>query len=178
MIENSCKNCRYRERTNLKEPCCAGAYQLAHSKWCFQWKKRRWWQVLKDKFNRIEPGQIETPKGQQASKEYSEIYAVDFDKTLNLAESYPELGKPNKALFDFLIAKQQEGDKIILWTCRDGDYLKSAIKYCSHQGLRFDAINDNLEENVEYFKNNSRKVWAHHYIDDRNMYFPAGQQEE
>ena len=45
----------------------------------------------------------------------NKIYAVDFDGTLNTAE-YPKLGEPNTELFQFLIKRQQSGDKIILWT--------------------------------------------------------------
>lgn len=103
--------------------------------------------------------------------EYSKVYAVDFDQTLNMAENYPELGEPNKELFEYLIIRQQAGDKIILWTCREGDLLKSAVKYCMRYGLKFDAINDNLKENIERFHNNCRKVFADYYIDDKNANF-------
>lgn len=111
------------------------------------------------------------------AERYSRIFAVDFDGTLNLAEKYPLLGEPNEGLFRFLKRRQQAGDKIILWTCREGDYLKSAVKFCRRYGLAFDAVNDNLPENKEYFKNNSRKVYAHCYVDDRNMYF-SGERSE
>lgn len=104
-------------------------------------------------------------------KAYAEIYAVDFDGTLNIAEKYPELGAPRIKLFDFLKERQQAGDKIILWTCREGDLLKSAIKYCARYGLKFDAINDNVRENIDRWGNNCRKVFADYYIDDRNLMF-------
>lgn len=103
--------------------------------------------------------------------ESNQIYAVDFDKTLNLAETYPQLGEPNIELIGFLKRRQQAGDKVILWTCREGDLLKSAIKYCKNYGLEFDAVNDNLKEMVEHFNNNCRKVFADYYIDDRNASF-------
>ncbi len=102
---------------------------------------------------------------------YSEVYAVDFDRTLNLAETYPQLGEPNRELITFLKERQQAGDKIILWTCREGDLLKSAVKYCRNYGLEFEAVNDNLKENIEQFNNNCRKVFADYYIDDRNVSF-------
>lgn len=95
-------------------------------------------------------------------------YAVDFDGTLNFAGSYPELGEPNRELIQFLKERRQEGDKVILWTCREGSLLKSAVKFCKNYGLEFDAVNDNLRENTEYFGSNSRKVFADYYIDDRN----------
>lgn len=101
--------------------------------------------------------------------DYPEIYAVDFDKTLNLADTYPELGEPNMELIEFLKGRRAAGDKIILWTCREGELLKEAVKYCNDCGLFFHAVNDNLPENIAYYGNNCRKVWAHHYIDDRNM---------
>lgn len=100
---------------------------------------------------------------------YPEIYAVDFDKTINLADTYPELGEPNIELIEFLKERREAGDKIILWTCREGELLKAAVKYCNDYGLYFHAVNDNLPENIEYYGNNCRKIWAHHYIDDGNM---------
>lgn len=103
--------------------------------------------------------------------ERSEIYAVDFDGTLNLAQEYPKLGEPNRELINFLKGRQQAGDKVILWTCREGDLLKSAVKYCKNYGLEFDTVNDNLRENIEHFNNNCRKVFADYYIDDRNAGF-------
>lgn len=98
-------------------------------------------------------------------------YAVDFDDTLNFAGSYPELGEPNRELIQFLKERRQEGDKVILWTCREGSLLKSAVKFCKNYGLEFDAVNDNLRENTEYFGSNSRKVYADYYIDDKNRGF-------
>lgn len=103
--------------------------------------------------------------------EYPEVYAVDFDGTLNINAKYPELGEPNKRLFDLLIARRAAGDKVILWTCREGERLKSAVKFCNANGLHFDAINDNIQENIEHLKNNSRKVFAHYYIDDKNVVY-------
>ena len=38
--------------------------------------------------------------------DYPEIYAVDFDKTLNLADTYPELGEPNMELIEFHLAPE------------------------------------------------------------------------
>lgn len=99
------------------------------------------------------------------------IYAVDFDGTLNLAGTYPELGEPNIELIAYLRERRQAGDKIILWTCREGALLKSAVKFCKNYGLEFDAVNDNLRENTQCFGNNSRKVFADYYIDDRNIGF-------
>ena len=81
--------------------------------------------------------------------DYPEVYAVDFDKTLNMAQKYPELGKPNMKLIEMLIRCRAAGDKMILWTCREGQLLDDAVEYCRKCGLEFDAINDNIQENKD-----------------------------
>lgn len=67
------------------------------------------------------------------------IIAVDFDGCL-FEDKYPNVGKPNKYLINYLIRARTLGDEVILWTCRTGKYLKEAIKCCKMQGLKFDAI--------------------------------------
>lgn len=105
--------------------------------------------------------------------DYSEVYAVDFDRTLNMAEKYPELGEPNVKLIKMLIGCRAAGDKVILWTCREGELLEDAVEYCRKYGLEFDAINDNIQENKDRWGNNTRKVFADFYIDDRNLIFDS-----
>ena len=97
--------------------------------------------------------------------EYKTI-AVDFDGTLCYSE-WPALGEPNKPLIERLKQWKKRGNKLILWTCRAGDALTSAVSWCHEQELEFDAINDNLPEIVEKYGNNSRKITCDYYIDDR-----------
>ena len=97
------------------------------------------------------------------------IIAVDFDGTLFVGAEYPLIGTPNYALIQFLKERKEEGDKIILWTCRSGHYLKTAVKNANQHGLYFDAINENIPENIEEYGNNCRKVYADFYIDDHNF---------
>mgnify|MGYP001853552783 CR=1 FL=1 len=101
--------------------------------------------------------------------DYPEVYAVDFDGTLNLSGKYPKLGKPNTGLFEMLTKQRVAGDKVILWTCREGRLLDDAVEYCRKYGLEFDAVNDNIQENKDRWGNNTRKVFADFYIDDRNL---------
>lgn len=107
--------------------------------------------------------------------DYPEVYAVDFDRTLNLTQKYPELGKPNMKLIEMLIECRAAGDKVILWTCREGQLLDDAVEYCRKYGLEFDAINDNIQENKDRWGNNTRKVFADFYIDDRNLIFDGNE---
>lgn len=97
---------------------------------------------------------------------YPKVIAVDFDGCL-CVNKWPEIGAPNWAAINALIARKAEGDKVILWTCREGQMLEDAIAWCLNRGLKFDAVNDNLPENKEHFGNNCRKVWANEYWDDR-----------
>ena len=94
------------------------------------------------------------------------IIAVDFDGTLSFGE-WPEVGPANKGLIDYLKRQQRCGDKLILWTCRAGKELDIAIDWCKENGLKFDAINDNLPEITQKYGNNSRKITCDVYIDDK-----------
>jgi hypothetical protein len=94
------------------------------------------------------------------------IYAVDFDGTL--CESvWPGIGSPNTALIKHLIKRRREGNIVILWTCRCGNRLEEAVSWCRGFDLEFDAVNENLPEMIEYFGNDSRKIFADVYIDDK-----------
>lgn len=94
------------------------------------------------------------------------IYAVDFDGTL--CESvWPGIGSPNTALINHLITRRNEGNKIVLWTCRCGNRLEEAVSWCQGFDLEFDAVNENLPEMVEFYGNDSRKIFADVYIDDK-----------
>ena len=94
------------------------------------------------------------------------IIAVDFDGTL-CKNKYPEIGEPNTTVIDALLRRQKYGTKIILWTCRRGKYLKAAVKWCKEHGIVFDAVNRNLPEMRKAFKNDTRKVFANEYWDDK-----------
>ena len=97
------------------------------------------------------------------TKDGKMIYAVDFDGTLSLGR-WPEVGEPNKPLFEFLIREQAAGAKVILWTNRHGGLLMGAIEYCKHRGL-----NENLPELIELYENDCRKISADVYIDDKAL---------
>lgn len=101
------------------------------------------------------------------------IIAVDFDGCL-CENRYPEIGKAYQGVINKLVELRRDGAKLILWTCRCGEWLDDAVRWCAEHGLEFDAVNDNLPENTEYFGNNSRKVYATEYWDDRNVIVTNG----
>ena len=92
--------------------------------------------------------------------------AIDFDGTL-VENLYPDIGPPKMDIINRAIEEQKRGSKLILWTCRCNEQLDDAVNYCKSFGLFFDAINSNIEERIKVFKDDSRKVSADEYWDDR-----------
>lgn len=96
------------------------------------------------------------------------IVAVDFDGTL-VEDKFPEIGRPIEKTWELLRKCQEAGVKIILWTCRDHERLKDALDFCNERGLFFDAVNENLPECRAMFNNDTRKVYANEYWDDKSV---------
>ena len=94
------------------------------------------------------------------------IIAVDFDGTL-CENKYPAIGKPKKRVIKRLLREQEKGARIILWTCRSGELLANAYIWCLAHGIRFNAVNRNLPEEVEKFNTDPRKIGATEYWDDK-----------
>lgn len=92
--------------------------------------------------------------------------AIDFDGTLCI-NKFPEIGMPKWDTFIDAFVEQSKGHKLILWTCRTGEMLDNAVKWCKERGLVFDAINENLPERIEYLGSDCRKIGADEYWDDR-----------
>lgn len=97
------------------------------------------------------------------------IIAVDFDGCLSSSGSWPEVGEPNESLINWLIVARRQGHKVILWTCCVGEALQKAVDMCKNNGLEFDAVNDNLPEIIDLYGENSRKITADLYIDDKSV---------
>ena len=88
------------------------------------------------------------------------IIAVDFDGTLCYSD-WPALGDPNERLISYLRNWRDQGNKLILWTCRAGKALRMPLPGVGSRS--------NLPEIVEMYGNNSRKISCDYYIDDRSM---------
>ena len=101
------------------------------------------------------------------------IYAVDFDGTI-CENKWPEIGSPNIKLIEFLKSERYIGNKVILYTMREGNLLDAALRFCEEYGLEFDAVNDNLPEMKEFYGSNPRKIFANYYIDDHNAICEIG----
>lgn len=54
----------------------------------------------------------------------NQIIAVDFDGTL-CKQAWPEIGEANTRLIDHLRQRKAGGARLILWTNREGGFIKS-----------------------------------------------------
>lgn len=101
----------------------------------------------------------------------AEVYAVDFDGYL-CDVAWPGIGAPHLGVIEHYKELRRAGNKLILWTCREGEMLQKAVDWCAKHGLYFDAWNDNLPERIALYGTNSRKISADHYGDDLSYLMP------
>ena len=107
---------------------------------------------------------VNVDKNQMETLPY--IIAVDFDGTL-VEDKFPDIGKKREKVWAAMEYARSKGAKIILWTSRDHHNLEAAVEYCRQQGFEFDAVNENLKECREMFDNDTRKVFANEYWEDK-----------
>ena len=96
------------------------------------------------------------------------IIAIDFDGTL-VEDKFPNIGSINTETWNKAIEAKENGVKLILWTCRNNEVLDNAVKFCTKNGLEFDAINTNLPEIQALYGGDTRKVFANEYWDDKGI---------
>lgn len=95
--------------------------------------------------------------------------AFDFDGTL-VKDCYPGIGAPNLEMFAIARKLKENGHNIILWTCRTCQKLAEAVHYCKeHHELEFHAVNSNVQEMIDKYGDDPRKVSADFYVDDRAL---------
>lgn len=96
------------------------------------------------------------------------IIAVDFDGTLHNG-TFPDIGTPADGAIDIMKKLKADGHYLVLWTCRCGDKLTEAINWLLEFGIPFDRVNEHNPDNLAKYESNSRKVYAHLYVDDRQV---------
>ena len=100
------------------------------------------------------------------------IIAVDFDGTI-VEHKYPAIGKEIPFATASLRQLMQDGHKLILWSVREGQLLDDAVKWCEERGVRFYAVNSDIDEDASDHQGTahfSRKIKADVFIDDRTIY--------
>ena len=96
------------------------------------------------------------------------IIAVDFDGTL-CRGTYPDIDGPQPYAAEVMKKLKADGHYLILWTCRRGERLEAALNWLLDQGIPFDRINAHNPQNLALYGDDTRKVYAHCYIDDKNV---------
>lgn len=96
------------------------------------------------------------------------IIAVDFDGTISRGK-FPAIDGEQPYAGESLRKLHDEGHKIIIWTCRTGEQLLSAINWLLERKIPFDRVNDHDPKNVAKYGDGGKKIYAHCYIDDKNI---------
>ncbi len=94
------------------------------------------------------------------------IIAADFDGGI-VEDKYPDIGKPNWKVIALLHRALAAGHRLILNTCRTGEYLRDAEAACGALSLTFAAVNANLPDRIALYGGDSRKISADVYLDDK-----------
>lgn len=96
------------------------------------------------------------------------VYAIDFDMTIAYTQ-YPKIIKPLPYAIEVLqVLTKDPNSTLILWTCREGEYLRQALDFCELYGIKFDYVNENCKRNLDLYTVDCRKVSADIYIDDHS----------
>lgn len=96
------------------------------------------------------------------------ILAIDFDGTLHMGQ-FPEIGIPIPYAIERMKQLKEDGHYIIINTCRSGDDLVDAVNWLLEKGIPFDRVNDNHAGNKAKYNNDTRKIYAHIYVDDKQV---------
>lgn len=103
------------------------------------------------------------------------IIAMDFDGTISVGDSFPQpkvIRQFAKEVINFLV---DAGVKVVIYSSRDvainqdtyqvHDDITPMVDFLRSNNVRYSAINKSVQ--FAPFRYNSRKVYAHMYVDDR-----------
>lgn len=97
------------------------------------------------------------------------IVAVDFDGVL-VEDRFPGIGSADVRMVTAVYNLcQYTNHEVVLWTCRVGERLESAVEWCNSWGLEFTSINSGAPSNLAEYGTDPRKVYADVYIDDKSL---------
>jgi hypothetical protein len=94
------------------------------------------------------------------------IFAIDFDGTI-VVDKYPEIGEPITEAIITIREIKKLGHKIIIWSCRVEPQLSEMRDFLILNNIPFDFINENCPIKIAHYKNDTRKIGADYYIDDK-----------
>lgn len=94
--------------------------------------------------------------------------SIDYDDTI-VYQDFPNAGtiKPNAV--KVINRLHEEGHQIMIWTCRVGERFDIAMNYLKEQGIKFHIANVNHPDIIAKFGEDTRKMFADIYIDDKQL---------
>jgi ribonucleotide monophosphatase NagD (HAD superfamily) len=96
------------------------------------------------------------------------IIAIDFDGTLHTG-AYPAIGTPTPYAVEVMKQLKTDGHYLIIWTCRERERQTEMVNWLLEKGIPFDRINDHKAGTTELYGYAARKVYAHLYVDDKQV---------
>ena len=94
--------------------------------------------------------------------------SIDYDDTIVFA-GFPGPGVIKPGAVDIINRLHEDGHQIMIWTCRMGDAFDIAIAYLKEQGVKFHIANENHPDIIARFGEDTRKMLADIYIDDKQL---------
>ena len=95
------------------------------------------------------------------------VVCCDFDGTI-VEHKFPDIGRLLPGAIAVLKEIKSAGHQLVIWTCRENRYKEEAVAFLVSQGVKPDAVNQNVID-VAPDNKDPRKVFGNIYIDDRNL---------
>ena len=85
------------------------------------------------------------------------------------ASHFPPCGtiKPNAK--EVINELYDAGHEIIIWTCRCDEPAEMAKQFLDGHGIKYHKFNEHMDRLIEQYGNDTRKIWADIYIDDKQL---------
>ncbi len=96
------------------------------------------------------------------------IFAIDFDDTI-CKQNYPECGEMIEDAREVINELYDSGHHIIIWTCRMEEPADKARKFLEENGIKYHTFNEHAQSIMDFYGNNTRKIFADVYIDDKQL---------
>lgn len=92
--------------------------------------------------------------------------SIDFDGTI-CELAYPAVGEIKKDAAFYIKKLHNDGHEIIINTCRSGKYEGDAVDFLFRHNIPYHYINSNMPRLIEQYGQDTRKISADVYIDDK-----------
>jgi len=96
------------------------------------------------------------------------VIVIDFDGTI-VDSKYPIIGKIKPDAKRVINKLYNRGHKIVINSCRAGTQFSDAFNFLLMSGINFHTFNENLQELIDDYGRDTRKISGDVYIDDKNL---------